>query len=464
MGSGWLAARARARLVVSVIGVAAVVGILAAAAPGGVARPGSPDRGAAVAQAGYTDPAWSRDGRIAFVRRVSGADVSALWVMSADGSGARPILTGRELNLNDWSPDGTRLTFSDGNTLYDVGADGTGKRQLPSQFKLGSAWSPDGTRVAYADIAGNETHIFVSAPDGSNARDLGYVGRTPITWSPDGSKLAYNASDPSCHCTNEFDIARSDGSGVEGRITGSTVLDPAWSPDGSAIAFTAITTGYVKSVWIAGYPITGAPHVLSSTETSLVAIGNGTPGNIDHPRWSPDSRRIVFTRTPNLTRAQAICLKTNPRCPVHTNDLYVVSRDGSGLKNITYGIATKSKPAHCLPTSGDFASVSSHAAMQLCFLTAAGVLHGRKLTISGRLGPSGAQIPPAVRANLDTMSGYPTVWRIAVRNDGTFAASRSLTKAQVRNLRTFQNRVRLAAGTFGSIYNRTSTTVRVRRK
>jgi hypothetical protein len=142
-----------------------------------------------------------------------------------------------------------------------------------------------------------------------------------------------------------------------------------------------------------------------------------------------------------------------------------VNRDGSGLKNLTFALGGGNpKPAHCLPTSGDFASTGGRAAVQLCFLKAAGVLHGRKLRISGQLGPSGARIPRAVRANLDTRSGYPTVWRIAVRSGGTFAASRTLTKAQVNNLRTFQNRVRLAAGTFGSIYYRTSTTIRIKRR
>jgi hypothetical protein len=86
------------------------------------------------------------------------------------------------------------------------------------------------------------------------------------------------------------------------------------------------------------------------------------------------------------------------------------------------------------------------------------------LKISGLLGPSGAHIPAAVRANLETMTGYATVWRIPVRKNGTFAGARSLTRAQVRNLRTFQYRVRLAAGTFGSIFNRTSTTIKIKRR
>ena len=61
------------------------------------------------------------------------------------------------------------------------------------------------------------------------------------------------------------------------------------------------------------------------------------------------------------------------------------------------------------------------------------------------------------------MSGYPLVWRIPVRGDGTFAGTRALTKGQIRTLRTFLNRIRLAAGTFDSRYNRTSTTIKVKK-
>lgn len=458
MGFGCLSARRCVNCILFVIGVAVAVSALAAAAPAGVRR-----QTAGKIWPTYSDPAWSKTNRIAFVRNAGGDE--SLWVMNSDGTQARQILAGTELHTRGWSPDGARLLYTDGDAAYVVNADGTGRQALPASITRDAAWSPDGTRIAYS-VPGypGGAHIHVVDISGANDKDLGYVGGDPA-WSPDGSKLVFDGSDGSCNCTNELLVAPSDGSAEpQTFVTGSTVGEPAWSPDGGTIAFWAITSGYTKAIWTAKYPVTEAPRVLASTEVSLTGDGvNTSGGNVEEPRWSPDGTRIVFARAPNLTRAQAVCLKQQTSCPVHPQDVYVVNKDGNGLKDLTFSINGGSSNAQCLRQSEALARAGASAVVQLCFERAAGRLHGRKLTISGRLGPSGAHIPTVVRAQLQKMTGYPTIWRIRVRSTGTFAASRTLTMAQLKNLRTFRDRVPLKAGPDRRSSDRTSTTVHVKR-
>jgi dipeptidyl aminopeptidase/acylaminoacyl peptidase len=57
-----------------------------------------------------------------------------------------------------WSPDGTRVAFATEAAIYVMRADGSGRRRLVSQpHDLALSWSPDGTRVAWV---GNTNRNF----------------------------------------------------------------------------------------------------------------------------------------------------------------------------------------------------------------------------------------------------------------------------------------------------------------
>ncbi|TDC59420.1 hypothetical protein E1200_32120 [Actinomadura sp. GC306] len=80
------------------------------------------------------DPEWSPDGsKIAFTR--GSPEHSSIWVMNADGSGARAVTTGGRDDMDPaWSSDGTWLCFVRGSlaepVVHAVRADGTGERVL----------------------------------------------------------------------------------------------------------------------------------------------------------------------------------------------------------------------------------------------------------------------------------------------------------------------------------------------
>lgn len=212
------------------------------------------------------EPRWSHDGSmIAYVRTV-GTD-RQVWIMAADGSGARAITTGFPDNSPRWSPDDTQIAFvrkSTTSARLSVWVVATSDATL-SAVSLDSAasdyapaWSPDGARVAFVSRTGGSTDLYVAGVDGLDRRNL----------SSDGA--------------------------VDGDFS-----SPAWSPDGSAILYLSYTTGdhEVFSVDPSG----GGNANLSlspSTEDDGSSFGD--------PQWSSDATRIYFVRTDLTTLAEGL--------------------------------------------------------------------------------------------------------------------------------------------------------------
>jgi Tol biopolymer transport system component len=189
-------------------------------------------------------PDWSSRGQIAFQRVLD--DESFVFVMNADGSGARQLVDGEGA---DYDP----------------------------------AWSPDGTRVAYAGGPRDESYIDVVGADGT-----GHVRLTTSdddglpAWSPDGKRIVFT----SWRGENEDDdlwIMNADGSGQQKLFgTDAGEYSPAFAPSGDKLVFTGTQTGESElySISAAGAGarrLTGLARVMSSTGTRCTVIG--TPGN-----------------------------------------------------------------------------------------------------------------------------------------------------------------------------------------
>ncbi|HUS64543.1 MAG TPA: hypothetical protein VMZ28_08375 [Kofleriaceae bacterium] len=138
---------------------------------------------------------------------------ATLWIMDADGAGARELVT---LADQGWSAQGVANWSPDGENLVMVGRD--------------------------ADSGRWELHVMkvdVTPPVVVSQRDSFYVDPS---WSPVGDKIVFAAFPPEAVGIDlaqlEVYVADLDGSN-ELRLTDDDVRDhdPSWSPDGTSIVF-----------------------------------------------------------------------------------------------------------------------------------------------------------------------------------------------------------------------------------
>jgi Tol biopolymer transport system component len=220
---------------------------------------------------------WTSDGtRLAFVAECTASCASegdpyhGIRVFDVRTGDDRLIAPGDDFGLVDWSPDGTRIAFTDrnGSFLSIMNADGSNVREIPV-MKEGIAsiesiaWSPDGTSIAYSTFPDGQ--MYVETIDGSSQEALG-PGREP-DWSPDGARIAYASLDRCqiwtmspdgsqrtkvAQVTHPHQSACAPKSlvlpeqrthhGVSGFATLENVAwqpGPAWSPNGRMIGFNA---------------------------------------------------------------------------------------------------------------------------------------------------------------------------------------------------------------------------------
>jgi len=223
-------------------------------------------------------PAVSPDGTmIAFVRKDNevhcGGCTETLWVMNADGSGARsfPNSPSPDVPYDDqpsFSPDGKTILFvrSGPNTtgLFTVPTAGGPARDLHLSG-TGAVWGP--SLVAYnAWPSGN---LATVAPNGTAKTPVkGVQGDGRAAWSPDGH-LAYLQTD---RLGRFFITLPATGKRISlPQFTGYGFSGLVWSPDGSRFAFVATDDSGISDVWtvqVDGTHLTRLTHGLGAV-TSL---------------------------------------------------------------------------------------------------------------------------------------------------------------------------------------------------
>ena len=278
-------------------------------------------------------PVWSPDGRrIAFDRYDWETDSSDLWVVGADGKGARPVLSTPYDEYNpQFTPDGAQLTFSsDRASNADIAvanADGTNERVIVSgtAWDYDPSWSPDGTALVFTSdrstglpvlsLSGAATPAQVSAEPGreiyrvqADGTGLRRLTRSPAddisaAWGP-GNRIAFEtdrSGDPevwtmAADGTDPKQVTRHDG--WDG--------DPDWSPDGTQITY-ASERGDDTEIFVTS---------ADGRDTIQVTRNDGDD---DGPAWSPDGRLIAF--------------ESDARGPW---DVWVARPDGSGVRRVTH--------------------------------------------------------------------------------------------------------------------------------
>jgi Tol biopolymer transport system component len=284
--------------------------------------------------------AWSPGGgQIAFVREFAAGTSpgSAIEVMNADGSGLHLVCDwrrcGQGLADPQWSPDGTRLLFSNQNVIGFIGlgippsgvwvasADGSGLRKLTQSacrpgtstlrgcyFDSAAAWSPDGRTIAFSRLTerlrrASVTRLELMSPDGRDLRtiaacqgDVCNQEMAPV-WSPDGSRIAYARGverDPVIGVVTPSGLAT-----TIRTCSGRRCVTPqglVWSPDGRALAF--MSAGLPTAVY--SIALSGGPmhRIAGGINCCLAWLPRGVTGavaSLPLPPTSSPSGALAFT-------------------------------------------------------------------------------------------------------------------------------------------------------------------------
>ena len=225
------------------------------------------------------------------------------------------------------APTTAKIVFSsnrDGNSeIYTMNPDGSEQVNLTKHraSDYNPVWSPTGEQILFVSDRHGTKDLYLMNADGTNVRKVfkKLVGRQYPTWSPDGKQFAYHRFDKLA-----IYVASRDGKNEKELASG---LWPVWSPNGSEIAFVADE----KFVFL-------AEGVLQVENAKIQIINLQTnaqeallPGKrlMFSPAWAPNSHKIAFSWI-NLDPINLLAGKD----PADAEAVYVVNRDGSGLKQI----------------------------------------------------------------------------------------------------------------------------------
>ncbi|WP_341530479.1 hypothetical protein WKK05_15035 [Nostoc sp. UHCC 0302] len=226
------------------------------------------------------------------------------------------------------SPNGKQVVFFEGQIAYQMNADGTKLARLAAlpDSKLTRystfVWSPDSTYIARLDRyleKPDEQQIYLLNTNGkllNQAKTRGSLGTVRVLWSPDSTRLAYYQQESPNAPFTEGNIYLLDIKGGKPKnLTQQrdTYFGLSWSPDSKQIALVTKKQGIKLDL-------------INIDDSGSISLTSGFSA-IFNPMWSADGQQIAFTAS-ELKSA-------SPKGNSPVFNLYVMNRDGSGLKQLS---------------------------------------------------------------------------------------------------------------------------------
>lgn len=275
------------------------------------------------------------------IRRVLGGLGGVFLVLAVSAPSVGAVTPeGPRLAFVRWSlkPSSLQLVTSDGSGLQVQPIAGGSKRArpLPLPFEAPS-WSSDGNEIAFSGLVGSlqnsssqQARVFVAAADGSNLVEVpGTRGGLVPVMAPDGRTIAF-ARERRRHRHNRHggetltfestsiwlaDLSTGSSRQLTPWSNGLNYSPSSFSPDGSTLAASRIA-GIGK----------GAAVALHLSDGQITLIADRATG----PVYSPDGSRIAFLRGHRRT-----IKRRNGSLTANFTDLFVMSLDGTGLRQLT---------------------------------------------------------------------------------------------------------------------------------
>jgi hypothetical protein len=211
------------------------------------------------------------------------------------------------ISVARWSPDGYRIAYTAGHSLWIVAGDGTGRRELlADDAAVAPAWQPHtGTahRIASVGVSGE-----ISVLDADSGTPIWRVTARPgiqqLLWAPGGTRVLAVWSD-------RLELYDSQGRLLAGTVlpAGLTIRQAAFAPSGVRVGLVIRNAGLAgDSVWVLAASRRGlhqAPQILFSAGAQLNAI-NWSPDHLWLLASSPSADQWLFIRIRQPLRLQAI--------------------------------------------------------------------------------------------------------------------------------------------------------------
>ncbi len=212
-----------------------------------------------------------------------------------------------------YSPDGSMLAFLSSTLhtpadLWVMNADGSGARRLTTKGVQGFKWSPDGkTIILSANRKGFEEILIIDLTGGPERRFPGLPPASGIpVHSPDGKLFAFISPDK--ENVKDLWIGTADGERIEPVTEKINVRDMFWSPDSRMIYYEAGKT-YGVGIWEMDLSTMQSKPLISkyigtpvySARANLIAFAYPTnPGEFEVRVIKPDGSGMKSYKTPRL--------------------------------------------------------------------------------------------------------------------------------------------------------------------